>query len=105
MNKVVTINLNGRAYQLEESGYESLRAYLDEASANLADDPGKTEIVADLEQAIAEKCDKVVSPHKTVVSADEIQKIIAEMGPVEGGAAKEKSHTQEKISQQHICPL
>ena len=27
MNKVTTINLNGNAYQLEESGYEALRDY------------------------------------------------------------------------------
>src|SRR5580704_2295601 len=91
MNKVVTINLNGRAYQLEEGGFEALRAYLDDASTKLAEDPGKSEIVSDLEQAIAEKCDKVLSPHKTVVSNDEIQKIITEMGPVEGDAKKESA--------------
>ena len=28
MNKVVTINLGGTAYQLEEGGYDALRAYL-----------------------------------------------------------------------------
>ena len=51
MNKVVTIDLNGRAYQLEESGFDALRAYLDDAEVRLADDPGKAEIIADLEQA------------------------------------------------------
>ncbi len=28
MQKVVSINLNGNAYQLEEPGYEALRSYL-----------------------------------------------------------------------------
>ncbi|HTR18765.1 MAG TPA: PspC domain-containing protein [Candidatus Paceibacterota bacterium] len=93
MNKVVTIHLNGRAYQLEEQGFEALRVYLDEASARLASDPGRTEIVADLEQAIAEKCDKVLNPHKSVVLNDEVQKIIAEMGPVQGDPQKE-AHEQ-----------
>ncbi|HEV3245220.1 MAG TPA: PspC domain-containing protein [Candidatus Paceibacterota bacterium] len=97
MNKVVTINLNGRAYQLEESGYEALRAYLDDASARLADDPGKAEIIADLEQAIAEKCDKVLAPHKSVVLTDEVKRIIDEMGPVEGDAKKE-SASEESAS-------
>jgi phage shock protein PspC (stress-responsive transcriptional regulator) len=92
MNKVVTINLNGRAYQLDEGGFDALRAYLDEAQSRLADDPGKAEIVADLEQAIAEKCDKLLSPQKSVVTTDEIKKVIDEMGPVEGdGAQREKS--------------
>ena len=89
MNKVITIHLNGRAYQIEEAGYEALRAYLDEAAAKLASDPGKSEIIADLEQAIAEKCDKVLTPYKTVVLSDEIQKIITEMGPVQGDSQKE----------------
>jgi phage shock protein PspC (stress-responsive transcriptional regulator) len=93
MNKVITIHLNGRAYQIEEAGYEALRAYLDEAAAKLASDPGKTEIIADLEQAIAEKCDKVLNPHKTIVLTHEIQKITAEMGPVEGDSQKE-AHEQ-----------
>lgn len=101
MNKVVTINLNGRAYQLEESGYEALRTYLDEASMRLSDDPGKAEIVADLEQAIAEKCDKTLNPHKTVVSNDEIKAIIDEMGPVQGDA---KEKTQEQKDEQKSGP-
>ena len=29
MNKVITINLGGNAYQLEEGGYDALRAYLE----------------------------------------------------------------------------
>ena len=28
MQKVISINLNGNAYQLDESGYDALRAYL-----------------------------------------------------------------------------
>ncbi len=41
MNKVVTIHLDGIAYQLEEGAYEELRAYLDQASVKLADNPDK----------------------------------------------------------------
>jgi anaerobic ribonucleoside-triphosphate reductase len=35
MNKVITINLDGIAYQLEEGGYDALRAYLETAAARL----------------------------------------------------------------------
>lgn len=85
MNKVITINLNGRAYQLEEAGYEALRKYLDEARAALRDDPDKDEIMADFEQAVADKCDTRLKNGKNVVSAKEIEEIIAKMGPVDGG--------------------
>ncbi|HEY4214423.1 MAG TPA: PspC domain-containing protein [Steroidobacteraceae bacterium] len=82
MRKVVTISLNGNAYQLEEGGYEALRAYLDSAQAKLRDDPGCAEILADLEQAIAEKCAHFLGPNKGVVTTEEITQVLTEMGPV-----------------------
>jgi len=91
MNKVVTINLNGNACQLEEQGYDALRAYLDTAAARLESNPDKAEIMSDLEQAIAEKCRRHVGPHKNVVTAAEIQRIITEMGPVNGDEGDERT--------------
>lgn len=83
MKKVVSISLNGIAYQLEENGYDELRVYLERAEARLKDSPDRAEIMADLEQAIGEKCSRMLGPHKTVVSGAEITSILAEMGPVE----------------------
>lgn len=91
MNKVISINLNGRAYQFEEAGYDILKKYLETAEAKLHDNPDKTEIMADFEQAIADKCDAVLSGHKNVVSTKEIEDIIGKMGPVEGDAKTEGS--------------
>ena len=86
MQKVITVNLNGNAYQLEETAYAALRAYLDRAELQLTDNPDKAEIVADLEQAIADKCQRFLGPHKTVMATAEIEQIVNEMGPVEGSA-------------------
>lgn len=83
MNKVTTINLSGKAYQLEEAGYEQLKKYLESARKKLADDPDKDEILADFERAIAEKCEDYLHARKNVISEEEIKKIIADMGPVE----------------------
>lgn len=85
MQKVVGINLNGRAYHVEEPGYDALVVYLDRAGTRLADNPDRAEILADLEQAIAEKCDRLLGPNKTVVAAAEIDRILIEMGPVDAG--------------------
>ncbi len=85
MQKVVAINLNGRAYHVEEPGYDALVAYLDRAGRQLADNPDRAEILADLEQAIAEKCDRLLGPHKTVVAGADVDGILAEMGPVDAG--------------------
>ncbi|HEV2441524.1 MAG TPA: PspC domain-containing protein [Steroidobacteraceae bacterium] len=87
MQKVVAINLNGNAYQLEEPGYEALHSYLQRAGSRLETNPDRVEIMADLEQAIAEKCARCLGANKTVVTAAEIETILAEMGPVESPEA------------------
>ena len=51
MQKITSIHLNGKAYQLEEAGFENLRTYLTQAEQQLTDNPDKTEIINDLEQA------------------------------------------------------
>jgi phage shock protein PspC (stress-responsive transcriptional regulator) len=83
MQKVISINLNGHAYQVDEAGYETLRDYLAGAERALAGNPDRREIVADLEQAIASRCQRVLGPHKSVVSAAEVDQIVKEMGPIE----------------------
>ena len=95
MQKVVNISLNGIAYQLEEPGYDQLRVYLERAEARLKDSPDRTEVMNDLEQAIGEKCARVLSAHKTVVNEAEVAKIIEEMGPVESAEEKAAGATAE----------
>jgi len=87
MNKVTTVNLNGNAYQLEESGYDALRDYLDHAARQLDGNPDRDEIITDIEQAVAEKFRAALGAFKTVVSAREVEKIIQEMGPVQDATA------------------
>ena len=85
MQKVITINLNGNAYQLDEHGYEALRAYLERAEAQLVGNPDKAEIIRDLEQAIAEKCLRHLGPGKSVVTTSDVEQILREIGPVDSG--------------------
>jgi phage shock protein PspC (stress-responsive transcriptional regulator) len=103
MNTVIIINLNGNAFHLEEPGFQSLRAYLERAQAQLKDNPDKAEIMADLEQAIADKCAHFLRPHKNVLSAAEIDEVLKEMGPVQsedaadtGAAASDTPNAEAK---------
>jgi phage shock protein PspC (stress-responsive transcriptional regulator) len=91
MNKVITINLDGIAYQLEEGGYDVLRAYLETATARLQGNPDRDEILSDIERAIAEKFRALMGNHKTVIVMKEVAVVLAEMGPIEAdsGAAKD----------------
>jgi phage shock protein PspC (stress-responsive transcriptional regulator) len=84
MRRVVTVSLNGNAFQLEEEACTVLSSYLDAAARTLVDDPDRTEIIADLEQAIADKCQRFLGVHKSVLTRAEIDQVTAEMGPVDG---------------------
>jgi len=98
MNKVEQVNLSGRAYQLEERAYEQLVHYLASARRKLADDPDQEEVMRDFEQAVAEKCDALLTEHKNVITADEMKQIIASMGPVEASeGAEERKAAQDPV--------
>ncbi len=88
MRTVITISLNGNAYQLDAVGYDALRAYLQVAEQRLAGNPDQEEILADLEQAIADKCNRYLGPHKNVIKSEEVAEVLREMGPVDGGAGE-----------------
>jgi phage shock protein PspC (stress-responsive transcriptional regulator) len=84
MRKVTTINLNHNAWQIDEDAYEALRRYLEDAERALAGNPDQAEILADLEQAIADKIRVALGQYRSVVNAVEIERILKEMGPVPG---------------------
>jgi phage shock protein PspC (stress-responsive transcriptional regulator) len=86
MNKVITINLGGNAYQLEEGGYDLLRTYLETAATRLHHNPDQEEILTDIEGAIAEKFRQRLAAHKSVVTAKEVSTVLDEMGPVQAVA-------------------
>ena len=88
MNKVIMINLDDTAYQLEEGGYDALRAYLETATARLQGNPDREEILSDIERAIAEKFRALLGSHKTVVVTKEVAAVLAEMGPIEADAGE-----------------
>ena len=92
MRPVISVSLSGRAYQLEDDAHAALASYLDAAARALAGNPDQAEILADLEQAIADKCERCLGPHKTVVVRSEIEQVIREMGPVDSSAAGDAPH-------------
>ncbi len=89
MRRVITISLNGNAYALEDDAADALGTYLDQARRALDHNADRVEILSDLEQAIADKSQRFLGSHKTVLNRTEIEQILAEMGPVDGGSTTE----------------
>jgi len=91
MRKVVQVSLGGRAYQVEESGYESLHKYLTKAEKKLADNPDREEVLADIESAIAGKATAELKTGQTVIPEAAIKNALKEVGPVEGEDAADEN--------------
>jgi phage shock protein PspC (stress-responsive transcriptional regulator) len=88
MRKVTLVSLGGNTYQLEDEAHVAVAAYLEKAGHTLAANPDRAEILADLEQAIADKCDTFLGKNKDVILVAEAQQIIREMGPVQGNGGE-----------------
>lgn len=88
MNKVITIDLGGTACQLEETGYDALRAYLKAAGERLRQNPDREEILSDIEASIGEKFRGRLNAHKNAVTAADVAAVLAEMGSIEDDTAE-----------------
>lgn len=89
MQRVVSINLNGNAYQVEENGYNALFAYIDAVETAARDSADRAERVAIVERLIAERCQTYLGPHKTVITTAEIDRILLDLPPISGQPAAE----------------
>jgi phage shock protein PspC (stress-responsive transcriptional regulator) len=96
MKRVVTVDLNGMSFNFDEDAYDALRAYLRRAESQLAADPGRAEVIADLERSIAEKCQAFVHATKNVIAADELRSVLAQIGTVDPHADDEQAQTRRE---------
>ncbi|MBA9075794.1 GIN domain-containing protein [Rufibacter quisquiliarum] len=82
MKKNISVNLQGMIFHVEEDGYEMLRQYLAAIKAYFSSYEGHEEIVADIESRIAEIFFSRLNPGKQVITREDVQALIAQMGTV-----------------------
>jgi hypothetical protein len=88
MRRVITVNLGGNAFQLDEDAYERLRAYLSLSESRLAANPDRAEIIGDLERAVADRilANRTAST-SVVVSDAQMSQTLSTVGAVEHASA------------------
>jgi len=97
MNKVVTINLNGYLFNIDETAYARLNKYLHELSEHFATTEGGSEIVNDIETRIAELLREWNPDSTSVVMMSDVEKVIAMMGePWQLGEEKSEKQNEKK---------
>lgn len=87
MQKVIPISLSGHSamFQLDEDAYNALRAYLERARSRLKRDPGRDEVLRDLEQSIGEKLARLLDSGSRVINRREVESVLEQVGAVDAG--------------------
>lgn len=104
----ITARLNGMTLQFEEAAYARLESYLAEAAQALEGNPDRDEILADLEQAVAERCRTRLPEQPGPVTLAHLQPVLEDVGSVEEPEAqsvppeqprRERPRRLEQVSQ------
>ena len=93
----ITVSLNRSTLQFDEPSFVRLENYLADAVRALAQNPDRHEILADLEQAIADRCLQRLSADQTVVSLTTLEAVLAEVGEVRDTVSETSSSQYEYI--------
>jgi phage shock protein PspC (stress-responsive transcriptional regulator) len=80
MKKSYSVNISGIIFQVDEDAYDKLSRYLDRLNLHFANTDGKEEIIADIEQRIAEMIVSRQGEGNRVVTLALIEEIIRTLG-------------------------
>lgn len=83
MNKTVNINLANMLFHIDENAYMKLQRYLEAIKRSFAGTTGSDEIIADIEARIAELFFEKMENERQVITAKEVDEVIAIMGQPE----------------------
>lgn len=93
MKKNISINISGIIFHIEEDGYEKLKGYLESINGYFSSFDDSGEIVADIESRIAEIFLSKLNEGKQIITADDVESLVATMGSIEDFQAVEETET------------
>ncbi|MBS1509111.1 MAG: PspC domain-containing protein [Bacteroidetes bacterium] len=91
MKKTLSINVSGIIFHIEEDGYETLRKYLDSINRYFSTFDDSSEIIADIENRIAEIFLSKLNDGKQVITAEDVAQLMTVMGNVNDFKAAEEN--------------
>ena len=83
MKRTVSINLNNQNFQIEEEAYDKLAIYLESIKRHCGAGADAAEVVADIENSLAEKLKLSLTPYKEIITIEDINSLIKIMGTME----------------------
>lgn len=107
MNKIISINLKGLVFQVEEEAFEQLQKYLELLNRHFAKEESRLEIIDDIESRIAEMMQEILET-KAAITAVDVEEIIATMGKPSDFGIDEEEKEEEKTNnekQSYSAPI
>ena len=104
MQRVISVSLNRNVYHFEEDAHARVAEYLDRAQRRLAAYPDRAEVLADVEQAIADQCSRRLAAGQTVITLAELGAALDEIGEVEIPGAPGPMPAGNAAGDMHAAP-
>ncbi len=98
MKKVISINIGGSIFQVEEDAFDKLNAYLNELKKHFSTNPEGNEIITDIENRIAELLRSKINAFKAAITIEDVNEVTSSMGAPKDFAGGEET-TGETTSQ------
>ncbi|MDX1628494.1 MAG: PspC domain-containing protein [Fulvivirga sp.] len=100
MKKNISINISGIIFHIEEDAYEKLRDYLDSINQYFSSFDDSMEIIADIENRIAEIFLAKLNENKQIINQEDVDDLITTMGSIKDFKAvedpEEEAHEEQK---------
>jgi len=103
MKKTLTVNLNGRVFNIDEDAYFLLDKYLHNLRIYFRKEEGYAEILADFEARIEELLGNRIRLGYNVISIEDVEKVIAQMGRP-GDFGEEETSVEDSETQRNAEP-
>ncbi|OJJ14497.1 hypothetical protein BKI52_42725 [marine bacterium AO1-C] len=98
MKKNISINISGIIFYIEEDTYEELKNYLNSVEAYFSSYEDSKEIIADIENRMAEIFMSTLKNSKQVITPEDVQNLITTMGSVADFQAMEEDPAYQPIT-------
>ncbi|MEQ9467795.1 MAG: PspC domain-containing protein [Ekhidna sp.] len=99
MKKNISINIGGIIFHIEEDGYDKLKNYLDSVNKYFSSFEDSKEIIDDIEGRIAEIFLSKLDEGKQIITAVDVNDLIATMGTTKDFEASIESEPEQKAEE------